>query len=87
MLSETNTNTQTLEDKPQDSKSGFVELCDEFSEYNDYCAFFCESVSLHAMSGKPMDKTCAQGLERFARAIRGKSQYFDNWLQELHVRI
>lgn len=85
MLSETN--TQKLEDKSQEFKSGFIELCDEFSEHNDYCAFFCESVSLHAKSGKPIDKACAQGLERFARAMRDKSQYFDNWLQELHVKI
>ena len=85
MLSQTD--TQNLEDKPQEFKSGFIELCDEFSEYNDYCAFFCESISLHAISGKPMDKVSAQGLERFAKSIRDKSQYFDNWLQELHVKI
>ena len=85
MLSQTD--TQKLEDKPQEFKSGFIELCDEFSEYNDCCAFFCESISLHAISGKPMDKISAQGLERFAKFIRDKSQYFDNWLQELHVKI
>ena len=79
--------TQKLENKNLTAGEEFRDLCDEFSAFNDYCAFFCESVSLHAVSGVQMDKVCAHGLERFAQALRDKSQHFDNWLQELHVRI
>ena len=80
-------NTQKSDEKFESVKSEFVGLCDEFSEFNNYCAFFCESASLHALSGRPLDKAYAHGLEYFARSIRDKSQYFENWLQELHVRI
>ena len=77
--------------KPKDSNltvgEEFRDLCDEFSEFNDYCAFFCESVSCQAVSGKQMDKVCAHGLERFAQSLRDKSQHFDKWLQELHLKI
>ncbi|ARU29444.1 hypothetical protein [Cellvibrio sp. PSBB006] len=80
-------NPPNPDDEPLSIKSEFVNLCDEFSAFNNYCAFFCESVSLHALSGKPMDKVSAHGLERFAQALRDKSQQFDNWLQELHVKM
>lgn len=65
----------------------FIQLCDEYSEFNEYCAFFCEAVTLYALSNRTMDKASAHGLERFARSIREKSQHLDKWLQELHVKV
>ena len=64
----------------------FLNLCDEFSEFNDYCAFFCESVSLSAAQCDSADKAYVQGVKRISRSIRDKAQFFDEWLQRINSR-
>lgn len=68
-------------------KNEFVNLCDEFSAFTNYCACFCESVSLHSLNDMQMDKVCAHGLGRFAHSLRNRCQFFENWLKDLHVRM
>lgn len=68
-------------------KREFVKLCDEFSEFNDYCSFFCASVSLQASNSMQIDKICAQGVERFAYSIRNKARLLDDWLQQINARM
>lgn len=80
-------NTRKSEDELLAVKQELINLCDEFSEFNDYCAFFCESLSLQAFKSIPVDKTCAQGVERFADSIRKKAQIFDVWLQQINTRL
>lgn len=65
----------------------FLNLCDEFSEFNDYCAFFCESVSLNAAQSDSADKAYAQGVRRMSRSISDKAQLFDEWLQRINRRL
>lgn len=65
----------------------FLNLCDEFSEFNDYCAFFCESVSLHITQCDSADKAYAQGMKRMSRSISDKVQLFDEWLQRINSRV
>ena len=65
----------------------FLNLCDEFSEFNDYCAFFCESVSLHISRCDSADKAYAQGVRRMSRSVRDKAQLFDEWLQRINSRL
>ena len=62
----------------------FLNLCDEFSEFNDYCAFFCESVSLNIAQCDSADKAYAQGVRRMSRSISDKAQLFDEWLQRIN---
>jgi hypothetical protein len=80
-------NTRKSEDDLLPVKQEFINLCDEFSEFSDYCAFFCESVSLQAFKDIPVDKICAQGVERFADSIKKKAQIFDVWLQRINTRL
>ena len=65
----------------------FLSLCDEFSEFNDYCAFFCEPVSLHVAQCDSADKAYVQGVKRISRSISDKSQLFDEWLQRINCRL
>ena len=74
-------------DEEPSLKQEFLNLCDEFSEFNDYCAFFCESVSLHTNQCEMADKIYAQGLKRFSRSVRDRAQFFDEWLQRINEKI
>ena len=65
----------------------FLNLCDEFSEFNDYFAFFCESVSLNVAQCDSADRTYVQGVKRMSRSIRDKAQLFDEWLQRVNCRL
>lgn len=75
--------------KPTDAKISptvnLVRLCDEFSEFNDYCAFFCKAASLIATDEEPLDGDAAEGLERYAYALQKKSQLLKRWLHEIQA--
>lgn len=74
-------NTSPQENSNHELKNDFVKLCDQFSEFNDYCAFYCKAsgaLLLHC-EGETF-KSCTYGAERFANILIQRSQYFDDWL-------
>lgn len=77
--------TRRSQDAEQSIRTEFVKLCDEFNEFNDYCAFFCKATSLIAADGEPLENDAAQGLERYAYALKNKSQQLGRWLHDIHL--
>lgn len=72
---------QSSQDEPL--KAELLRLCDEFTEFNDYCAFFCESVSLYASQSAVLDGSSAFGMKRFSQCIKDRSQEFNDRLQAI----
>lgn len=66
-------NTHKLDKTRLSPKEALLNLCDEFTEFNDCCAFFCESVSRIASDKELISVETAQGLKRFAYSLKAKS--------------
>lgn len=58
-----------------------INFCDEFSEFNDYCAFFCDAVVLIASTNDQTDKQSNLGLERYAQSLKDRSHSLHAWIQ------
>ena len=75
--------TPSQENATASLRHDFVQLCDQFSEFNDYCAFYCKASSalLVYVEGETF-KSCTHGAERFANVLIKRAQYFDDWLHQ-----
>lgn len=71
------------ESKDDSLKTELLRLCDEFTEFNDYCAFFCESVGLYASQSVLQDGSGAFGMKRFSQCIKDRSQGLNDRLQAI----
>lgn len=62
-----------------------LNFCDEFTEFNDYCAFFCDAAALIVANNDLIDKETTQGLKRYAQSLKDKSHYLKLWLQQIQA--
>lgn len=68
-------------------KDELLKLCDEFTEFNDYCAFFCDSVGLYASQSSVLDGSSAFGMKRFSHCIKDRSREFNDRLQAIMKKV
>lgn len=60
------------EQKPLSSH--LLTLCDDFSEFDAYCAFFCDTVAcISSCKEEWLDDVSAQGLGLFSQWLKGRS--------------
>lgn len=75
-----------ISDKPESSQQEqLLNFCDEFSEFTDYSAFFCESVSAIVNDQNLIDKASSQGLKRYAQSLKDQSRRLQSWLQQIQT--
>lgn len=80
-------NTKSPEDGIQSIKSELVALCDQYIEFNDYCAFFCEASRFLIAADEAVGQSAVYGLERFSGQLIKRSQYFKERLLYLSQNV
>ena len=69
-------------------KQEVMQLSDQYSEFNDYCAFFCmASSSLLLNIETEINKSYAHGAVRFAYKLIERSQHIDDQLRHILQRL
>jgi hypothetical protein len=77
-------NSNSSDESVQSIKQELTKLCDQYTEFNDYCAFFCAATSALLLNTETeTNKNYAQGAGRFAYQLIERSQYFEDRLQQL----
>lgn len=80
-------NTKSPEDGIQSMKSELVALCDQYAEFNDYCAFFCDACSLFMLANEDTFQSSTHGAHRFSIQLIKRSQYFKERLDYLSQHV
>ena len=70
-------NTESPENSTRSIKQELVALCDQYGEFDDYCAFFCEASSLFIESDGDVFQSSVHDAQRFSAELIKRSQYFE----------
>ncbi len=79
--------TDFSENEARTIRSELATICDQYAEFNDYCAFFCEASRFLIMSNDEVYQSCADGAQRFSTQLIKRSQYFKARLDYLLRRV
>lgn len=69
------------ETKEQLRSRELLAFYDEFSEFNDYCAFLCDAFASVATVERELDDASAQGLKRSAQWMKERMEYLKTELK------
>ena len=67
--------------------ASLLELCDEFSEFNSYCAFLCDSFSCLAGKNEPVEKNRAAGVALFTDWMKYRMQLLQIELNDIQKQL
>lgn len=59
---------------------------DEFSEFNDCCAFMCDALAHVSLKESYLDNNSAMGASRFCHWMKRRMQELKNELKEIHEK-
>lgn len=68
-------------------KQELAALCDQYAEFNDYCAFFCNACSVLLLANEDAFQSSTHGAHRFSIQLIKRSQHFKERLLYLSQKV